>query len=260
MSASRILEVQRTEYEQRFLDPEFGLELARAIIPRHPLPTEIRRKTEGSSLIFELGPELFLKIVPPFFTDSFSAELAATTLASGRLSVKIPEIVLTGKIENWNYLVSRRVPGIQSSRVFQNLQEDDLQPIAKDLGSLLRQLHSIEAPEFERNYGTWESFLKERLRNQRSVHLARDNPPEWVEKICSFVDEQASNLLKLTPPVFLHADLNRAHVMLDQVKDRWRVVGLLDFADAMKGPKEFDFILPFLDFFSRTPFASNSAA
>jgi hygromycin-B 7''-O-kinase len=249
MLTADLLKIQRAEYEQRFRDPEFGLELAHAILPRHALPTEIRRKTEGSSLVFELGPELFLKIVPPFFADSFSAELTATALATGRLRVKTPEIVLHGKLESWDYLVSRRVPGKQASSIFGSLKEDDLRSIAEDLGSLLRELHAIEAPAFERDYGPWETFLRDRLQNQRAHHLARGNFEEWVERICAFVAAQTPRMLELAPPVFLHADLSQAHVMLDQVNGHWRIVGLLDFADAMKGPREIDFILPFLDFF-----------
>jgi hygromycin-B 7''-O-kinase len=181
--------------------------------------------------------------------DSFDAELAVSQLVTGQLSVKTPEILLHGKIENWKYLVSKRVPGVQAARVYRDLSPADFEYLASDLGVLINSYRAIRVDSFERNFGTWEKFLEERLKNQRSVHLAKGNSREWVQKICSFVEIHHNDLIALGPPVLVHADLNREHIMLEQVGGRYRIVGLLDLADSMKAPAELEYTLPFLDYF-----------
>jgi hygromycin-B 7''-O-kinase len=244
-----ILGISRSRYSELFRDPRFGLGIAKHLASKHSLPGDISRKTEGSSLVFEVGKELFLKATPPFFADSFDVELAANQLVASRLTVRTPEILFHGEIENWKYLVSKRVPGIQAALVYRDLSRADLDSVATDLGALIKSYRAVDTGSFEGSFGTWKAYLDERLKNQRSVHLAKGNSLEWVDKICSFVASLASDLVALGPARLIHADLNREHIMLDQIGGRYRVVGLLDLADSMMAPMELEYVLPFLDVF-----------
>ncbi len=219
-------ELDEPEYSRNFRSPEFGLPVVKHLVSQLSLPGELKRVLEGSSLVFEVGADLFLKLTPPFFLDSFDAELAASELVKGQLEVAIPEILFHGQIENWKYLVSRRVPGTQAKHLYSALNAGELEHLASDLGALIRKYRRIDARSFERTFGPWEKYLKDRLARQESIHLAKGNSPEWVAKITEFVSERAAALTGLGPPVLVHADLNRDHVMLKQIGGQWRMVGL----------------------------------
>jgi hypothetical protein len=78
LTPEAVLGLDQQAYTLRFKDPEFGLQLAKQLAIQNGYTGIPERRTEGSSLVFMLGPELYLKITPPFFEDSIEAEIAAT--------------------------------------------------------------------------------------------------------------------------------------------------------------------------------------
>jgi hygromycin-B 7''-O-kinase len=252
---SPTLSVSLDEYRRRFRDPAFGADLADVVAARHGLAGPLVRKPEGSSLVFRTGDGRWLKISPPFFDDALETERRITDLVRGRLPAPIPEIVLTGALEDWRYIVTVEVPGVQIEILLRSLTDADLDRIADELGVFMAAFQQVAAPGFERSFGAWPDCLDEALRDPVALHLRRGETPAWAERLAAFIQAHAAYLRELGPPLLIHADLTTEHVMLRQDAGVWRLSGVLDLADAMTAPAELDLIAPCLGPFRAKPAA-----
>jgi hygromycin-B 7''-O-kinase len=243
------LRTTEDDYGRRFGDPAFGADLADIVAARHGLAQPLVRKVEGSNLVYRTGDGDWLKISPPFFGDAFEAEVAVTARVKGRLPLPIPEIKLTGALEDWSYLVSAHVPGVAMGKLLGALSGADVGRIADDLGGFMAAFHGTPPADFERSFGPWPRYLNGCLDNVEALHRSRGNDEGQVADIVRFLAPYRSWLEALGPPVLIHADLTDEHVMLAKRAGRWRVSGVLDLADAMVGPAALDLIAPFVGLF-----------
>ena len=243
------LDVSEAAYRRRFAEPDFGLDLAEVVADRCRLPRPLVRRVEGSNLVFRAGDGPWIKICPPYWRDAFDAEVRVTEAAQGRLPAPIPAIVESGELEDWRYLVSTHVPGVQIQEVLPSLGGAELERIAADLGQFMRAFHAVAVPGFERQFGPWSRYLDERLAGARELHLSRGVDPARVDQIAALLAARAPALRALGPPVLIHADLTAEHVMLVESGGTWRLSGILDLADAMVAPAELDLISPILELF-----------
>lgn len=244
-----LLNIDKESYTTQFSSLELGVDLALSIAVGHGYTGDLVRVPEGSSLVFKLGSDHFLKMTPPFFEDSIEAELLAAKVIGNQISFPTPSLVAEGTIGSWKYVISRAVPGEQAKNVFGKMNAENRMAFAADIGLAIRLIHDINSEGFERRFGPWEKYLANRLDNQKALHLERGNSEEWAEKIESFVLRHAADLKTLSPAKLIHADLNHEHLLLSQKDDMWRLSGIIDFADAMNAPIEMDFVLPALCFF-----------
>lgn len=244
-----ILDISEPEYGRRCHEPTFGLALAEIVRARHRLPAPLTRHMEGSSLIFRIGDGRWLKLTPPFFAESFDAELRVARAVEGQLPVPVPTILQTGEIDGWRYIISARVPGVQLQRVVSDLSEADFPALAVDLGDFMACFHRIRIADFHREFGPWSSYLDRNIRHAAQVHRSRGNPAEWAREIATLLEREQERLVRLGPPILVHGDVTPEHVMLHRVSGRWRLSGVLDLADAMLAPAELDASVPMLDIF-----------
>jgi Phosphotransferase enzyme family len=249
LTPNDVLSLDKKSYQEHFSNSDFGVMLATQLVKDLGFSEPLVRKTEGSSLVFSLGPDYFLKITPPFFGDSIEAEITATKIIGDQLPFPIPKIVRRGKIKDWDYLVSSTVPGRQAKEVLKTFTPENKLVFASDIGLVIKAFNRIDSAGFERNFGPWKSYLTHQLTNQRSIHLERGNSHDWAEKIGKFIQLYAPALLELSPAKLIHADLNHEHLLLQKTNDLWRVSGVLDLADAMNAPIELEFVLPMICFF-----------
>jgi hygromycin-B 7''-O-kinase len=247
--AAAILHITEADYRRRFSDPSFGADLAEIVAARHGLPQPLVRKVEGSNLVFRLGDGDWLKICPPFFGDAFDAEVAVTQRVQGRLPLPIPELRLTGALEDWRYLVSADVPGAPIRDLLPSLTEADLDRVADELGAFMAALHAAPPAGFERSFGPWSRYLRSCLDGAAELHAGRGNDAGQVERIVRFLAPRRARLEALGPPLLIHADLTAEHVLLAEQGGRWRVSGVLDLADAMVAPAALELIAPLLELF-----------
>jgi hygromycin-B 7''-O-kinase len=243
------LGVSEDEYRRRFAEPDFGLDLAEVVADRHRLARPLVRKVEGSNLVFRAGDGPWLKISPPYWRDAFDAEIRVSGAVQGRLPAPIPAIIASGELEDWRYLVSSHVPGVQIQSVSPSLSEDELEQIAGDLGQVMAAFHAVAVPGFEREFGPWSRYLDKQLADARAVHVSRHVDPARADQIADFLADQAQALHALGPPLLIHADLTAEHAMLAETGGRWRLSGVLDLADAMIAPAELELVNPFVELF-----------
>ena len=249
LTSKDILALDKSTYSAHFENKEFGLSLGSELALKHGYKDPLTRIPEGSSLVFKIGSDHFLKITPPFYSGSIEAEIAATKIIGDQLSFSIPHILINDQIEKWNYVITKNVKGQQAKNVYRTMTPENVKIFAKDIGKVIKNIHSIKSDGFERDFGPWETYLENNLKNQEEVHLHRGNTPEWSQKISKFVNQQAELLHSLGPAKLVHADLNHEHLMLEEINNEWRITGVLDFADSMNAPIEMEFILPIVCFF-----------
>jgi hygromycin-B 7''-O-kinase len=243
------LAISEAGYRARFTDSDFGLDLAEAVAARLGLAPPLARRVEGSSLVFRTGAGDWLKISPPFFCDSFEAEVEASRRVDGRLPLPIPRILETGRLEDWSFLVSAHVPGAPIGEVLERLGEDDLTRIAGELGEFMRAYHGVAVPGFERSFGAWPRYLSACVADPAALHRSRGNDAALAQRIAAFVERWRAPLEALGPPVLVHADLTSEHVLLSETGGRWHVSGVLDLADSMTAPAELDLVTPCVELF-----------
>lgn len=136
------------------------------------------------------------------------------------------------------------------------MTSENMKIFAKDIGKIIKDIHTINSDGFERDFGSWTVYLENNLKTQEEIHLSRGNTPEWSKKIRQFVNQYSTQLLSLRPGKLIHADLNHEHIMLEEINKEWRITGVLDFADSMNAPIEMEFILPIICFFKGKPRSS----
>lgn len=244
---SGTLGVSEGEYRRRFRDPAFGADLAEVVAARHGLARPLVRKVEGSSLVFRAGDGPWLKLTPPHWLDGFEAEVTATAAVAGRLPARVPELIETGALEDWRYLISADVPGEPFHAVDDELSAAERERLADDLGEFMRSFHAVAAPDLGRP--AWADYLQPRLADPLAIHAARGTAPGWLAPIAAFVARHRAALEALGPPVLIHADLTAEHVMLARGEAGWRLSGVLDLADSTIAPAELDLIAPFVELF-----------
>ena len=252
-STKDILALDKATYTKHFESTDFGFALATELALKHNFKAPLIRITEGSSLVFKIGTDHYLKITPPFYSGSIEAEIAATKIIGNQLPFSIPNILVNGQIEEWNYLITTNVKGQQAKNVYRTMTPENRTIFAKDIGKIIKDIHTLKTDSFERDFGSWPTYLENNFKNQDEIHLSRGNSPEWSKKISQFVNKYKTQLLSLGPTKLIHADLNHQHLMLEDINNEWRVTGVLDFADSMNAPIEMEFILPIICFFKGKP-------
>ena len=202
---------------------------------RHGLPGPAVPATSGSNVVFALGPDHFVKLFFPEWSREHHAERAALTGVEGRLGVPTPAIVADGEIEGWPYLVLTRVPGRDLEEVWPTLDPAQKRDVVLSLGEAIARLGALPPEGFPG--GPWPEFVELCVtrHDARCADLGLVVPPELrahLPRACA------------APLGPIHADLTDNNVLVDEVDGRWRVTGLLDFADARVGPRAYEMIAP----------------
>ena len=107
------------------------------ICVRHALPaSELTPARDGTSVVFTTNRHV-LKLYPPFWELGAAAEWTILGHVEGRLGVPTPEVVATGHLEAWPYLVMTRLQGAILADVWPSLAEADRLAVGRQLGGIL---------------------------------------------------------------------------------------------------------------------------
>jgi hygromycin-B 7''-O-kinase len=231
-------------YHQCFND-EVWEKAAAMICSRHQIPVgSLRRSQQGENIIFFVDDQLVIKIFAPF-RENFLRETAALQFTRGKLPIETPELIGTGEIEGWSYLIMTQLAGRASREVWESIGLRDRLEIITHLGVAMRELHNHVAPlEQTALDRDWHGFVK------RQAHLAVERQracgasPEWLESLPAYIDARLELLTANHEQVFLHGDIHAGNLLLDEGGGRWHITGLIDFGDSLCGFHEYEFVAP----------------
>ncbi|MEP7103501.1 MAG: phosphotransferase [Candidatus Dojkabacteria bacterium] len=148
-----------------------------------------------------------------------------------------PKILLNGHFEDYSFSISRRVEGVQMSKLNESSQE-------RLISSLIESMNSIHTSEISTSrFGKWNKDM-----------IAPDN--SWIDTLAGYVEKdswdgvsksasylnldhlnnllnQFNNLKKYLPNSFhlLHGDFGKTNIIVKDVK----ISGIIDWSESMYG-------------------------
>lgn len=197
------------------------------------------RAERGSTPVFFVG-DLVVKFVPPPYLDEAVREVGALRELEGKLPVATPEVVATGLVSGWRWLVTTRLAG-SSLRDDSAISEADRCSVAEQVGDALRALHALAPDGFHEGSCDWSAFMRERVSKAPNFQLEHGLHPDAVGSLDAWFD---GSLIPDDRRSLLHGDLHHEHVLLERVGASVRVVGLIDFGDAIVGHREYELVTP----------------
>ena len=203
----------------------------------------------GSSAVFIVDKQVVVKIFAPFLTQDFHRELETYQLIATRLDPYMPELLAHGIYQDridWYYLIMSFLPGQPIREVRDKIPPKDKIAIARELGWYIRRLHNTpldNAQVIETKAADWYSFLGERRR--RCLEELRDKtglPLEVLRQIAGLLTSDIFMPPKNFRPCLLNGDFTEDHLLLEKRLGEWRISGLIDWADALAGAAEYEWV------------------
>lgn len=248
MTSPALLPDVRTEddYTPLRRDPTVWLPALRELCARHALdPERFERAADGTHVVF-LGPDVVLKLFVRIWPEDHARELAALAALAGS-ELPVPRLLATGELDGWPYLLQERLGGTAVKHVWSTLSLDDQRDLLEQTGALLARLHAVPVEGCTPPLATddWRAFLAERLERCVEHHARGGASPSLVDEVRALLAPAPDLLEPDLRPRLIHADLTHDHLLVAQAATgRWRVVGLIDWADAMLGHPLYDLVTP----------------
>lgn len=229
------------DYSPYFNQHELWIPAMQAICEQVKLTfNELVRIPEGSAIVFA-NQDYILKLLPPFWGPELDLDCLGLARAQGKLSVRTPELIATGELEDWRYLITRKIPGQSIQYLWPQLDVKSRQDILFQLGHLMAELHRLNAEQIP---VIWDDYVHRHL-NQFIAQQVNSGLTTQQAEI--FAQELHRLLAKYTDQprnLFLHCDLTDQHLFVEQIKGKCQLTGLLDFGDLMAGPAYYEFAAP----------------
>jgi len=224
----------------RHFDAEFWRWFAETICRRHNLSFRNLERSNGTEhIVFFVDDAFVIKIYTPF-RGGFRREKAGLEFARNKTSLILPEILFEGEIENFKYLVLSRLEGVLMTReIWLGLETRKQIEVVSQLADGLKELHSRDARAIDFD---WRKFIGHQAATVIERQKASGASLEWLERLPDYLAENLPLLPQDSGDVFLHGDVHFGNLRLLEAGGKWQISGLFDFADSLKGFREYDFV------------------
>lgn len=232
------MKLPRFEDFERDFKSEIWFEAAKNICQKHKISfQQLRRAEQGDCVVFLIDEKLVVKIYVP---GRGLLRREKTALENARTSLTIPEIVADGEIESYEYLVSTQIVGeLMTREMWLKLHKTEQIEILAQLAEGLKELHLSDASKIDFD---WENFLARQAATCFERQKRCGVNPKVLAEIPAYLDEN----LKLLPAganrVFLHGDVHFGNLRLLKTRGKWKISGLFDFAESLRGFYEYEFL------------------
>jgi hygromycin-B 7''-O-kinase len=225
----------------KFYDPVW-IHVGQQIFARSGVKVEtVNRSTQGESIVL-LGDERYvLKIFRPW-KRGFERETSALQRLLGGLPVAIPEVVATGELDGYKYLISTALKGrLMTREEWLKLDHTAQIDIISHLAELFQTLHGLNADGIEFD---WPAFVVANAAGAVERQRSEGGNPEWIESLPAYIDRNLPLVQTAPPHVQLHGDVHFGNLLVIEERGRLKISGLFDFADSLCGSHEYDFLAP----------------
>lgn len=224
-------------------DDDYWLPVINKILAQHQLNIlSTERINEGGNVLFKLGNEYILKLVPPNWGYQGLAEIEAGSIISDKLSLVVPRVMAHGTIDNWIYVVMDLLPGISLAEVWEDVTFENKKQIIQSIGRFMNELHHLSIPAKSKLKPDWQSYYQELRNDCISRHTRKKVPERLISQIEDFLNHPGlSNYCVLDdlndnePDIFIHMDLHPWNLMVEKNGAEYQICGVLDFGDAIIG-------------------------
>jgi Ser/Thr protein kinase RdoA (MazF antagonist) len=110
------------------------------------------------------------------------------------------------------------------------------------LGQLAEGLNELHRSDRSKIDFDWEKFIERQAATCFERQKDCSVNTRLLQQIPAFLEENLKLLPADVKPVFLHGDVHFGNLRLLKSRGKWRISGLFDFADSLKGFHEYDFL------------------
>lgn len=209
------------------------------------LPARGRFRSQGGWVSRAwVGEDHVVRLSDGRFRDAYPHEAAVVGLLEGTEVPHAPHIA-HGDGPDGPWYVSERLPGRTLHAAWPQADPSTRRALIESLGSALRALHSVPAPEDLRPPWLidalagepWPAYHPPMVSAaQEQVEAARRRPghdARLLADVAAWLEDRVG-LFANDPHALVHGDLHGSNVMVDQ----GRVTGLIDFAEASAQPAD----------------------
>ena len=219
--------------------------MAQEIIERHQLShASLTLFTEGTNIVFAYGEGMVIKIFPPFHLNQFTSDHLVLTHLEGKLSVKTPKLEHVGMLDGWPYMVMSQLEGTLLETLWETMDHANKVIIMRELGTLIREVHSLPTKGLEEIDCHWEQFIEQQFNHCLEQHRSKNLPKALLQELPAYLESVKAILPQIKQPVLLTGEYTPMNFLVKQVNGLWHIEGLIDFGDAMLGLPEYDLLGP----------------
>jgi hygromycin-B 7''-O-kinase len=199
------------------------------------------RFADGSLPVYALGPELVLKLYPPFHPAEAEREAAFLATLDAKLPIPTPKLFALGALDGWQYVLMSRLRGEPLVTVIPRLSRADLRRLSTKLGEALRTLHALRDERLEPSRVEWRTFIQQQRSTTSALQGKRNLASRWLEQIPDFLADECALLESAEAQSPLHTEVMREHLLVERVNGEYELSGLFDFEPSMVGAPEYEF-------------------
>jgi len=204
------------------------------------------RASLGRNIVF-LSESWVIKLCPPGWKEDLPREMAALNFVAGQLPVRTPEVIHNGILDEWGYIIQRRLAGRNLHEIWKTLEPGQRKRIAFQHGEILSTLQALIIPDHPGRDALsfdWDAMLAEQ--NKECVIEMRNGGvnPILLGQVEDYISTHAGSIQNTPHEVLLHGDLTHLNFLANPVGENIQVTALIDWGDAKIGPPGHEFISP----------------
>ncbi|MBE0698281.1 MAG: phosphotransferase, partial [Anaerolineaceae bacterium] len=214
-------EIYWSDIYQKPLD--FWLPVVDTLSRKNGLGDGWERACLGRNVVL-LNANYALKLGPPCWPGDMDSEAIVLPWIAGKLAVETPEMLGSGSIEGWNYIIQRRLSGQNLYELWTTLTKEQRVDLAFQHGEILQALHNLpcdtlagSAVEFD-----WTNMYAEQMKVCRKEMAGRGIHPGLVEDAERYLDDAAPLLGDDGKRVLLHGDLTHLNLLVRESGKGWQ--------------------------------------
>jgi hygromycin-B 7''-O-kinase len=233
-----------SEYENIKRNTALFENAVREIIACHQLPETSFSRCEGSNIVFALESGTIIKIFPAFHKSQFESEVRVMKHLYNKLSVSTPAVKFEGELAGWPYIIMTQLEGTLLEGLWDKLDSANKIIILRELGALIREVHSLSVQGLEVIDCHWPVFIRHQINQCYKRHQATELSDKLLQQIPKYLSFTEEILPEIKHPVILTGEYTPMNLLVTQESVNWHINGLIDFGDAMLGLPEYDLLGP----------------
>lgn len=209
----------------------------------------LTRFSYGSNIVYSHNGELVIKLYPSFFKNEFEREIEVLKNIENDITfVEIPRVHSVGSYEGWDYLIMSELKGTLLIDLWDQLTIEEKKECSKDLGKVIREFHSIPSNNFKRIDVDWQTFIKNQYLNVVANQQKSKLSQKLFADLKDYVDE---SYIDYNPTLrLLTGEYTPFNLLFNKENSKWKLTGVIDFADCFLGDPEYDLLGPILFMFN----------
>jgi aminoglycoside phosphotransferase (APT) family kinase protein len=201
--------------------------------------------TYRNNAVFRIGDERCLKLYGPNSERQFHVESSVLRMMDDQNSaIPAPRFIAARERSQLPaYLIMTEIEGTTMQNSWGTLSRTEQLEISRDIGIITASIHRMpqqDLTEVERRFGGRREYASVMQADRiAEIEGAKRLTIQQRTALLDFLLGEAQEFLD-EPLALTHSDFSHAHIYLTRHAGRIKVAGIIDWAEAMLGPSEWD--------------------